>query len=389
MGFREFWGSLKKAEIVEKGSGNVLAWDTRIDAAFKRLAYETGVRMISSMIQKCVFQTYKKGEKCSDRNFYAWNVSPNRNQNAAVFLDKIIHQLFYSPGGECLVITTRSGEMLVADSFTKEEFALKDYKFTNVTVEGYTFPEIYYSRDVLFFELNDENLKDYLEDFYSAYGEPLSLTLQNYKQSQGTKGIIEIDAAKLTGEKGKESYETRLNSSLKKYFSSINGVMTLFRGTSYRESKRDNVAGNSRDVRAIIDDVYDMTARILLIPPSLMRGEHANTEVAVKNFLTFCIDSLTRKLSQEINRKQYSVGEYLEGTKMIVDTSCLIHIDVLSAASAIDKLISSGNFCINEIRALLGLPPINEEWAWKHFITKNYTSMDALEDLEGGEKHER
>ncbi|MEG2383660.1 MAG: phage portal protein, partial [Oscillospiraceae bacterium] len=62
------------------------------------------------------------------------------------------------------------------------------------------------------------------------------------------------------------------------------------------------------------------------------------------------------------------------------------HIDLLGAATGIDKLIGSGVVCINDIRGLLGQPLIDEPWAWQHFITKNYSTVaDLLNSLEGGE----
>ena len=41
----------------------------------------------------------------------------------------------------------------------------------------------------------------------------------------------------------------------------------------------------------------------------------------------------------------------------------------------------------NDIRALLGQPLINEDWAWKHFMTKNYADIEkVLTALVEGEK---
>ena len=54
-------------------------------------------------------------------------------------------------------------------------------------------------------------------------------------------------------------------------------------------------------------------------------------------------------------------------------------------ATNIDKLISSSVFCVNDIKKLTGDEIIDEPWAWKHYITKNYTDVEKLEALEGGE----
>ena len=49
------------------------------------------------------------------------------------------------------------------------------------------------------------------------------------------------------------------------------------------------------------------------------------------------------------------------------------------------KLVQSGTHTINMILRAMGQPQINEEWANKHFITKNYSTVqDLLNSLEGG-----
>ena len=52
--------------------------------------------------------------------------------------------------------------------------------------------------------------------------------------------------------------------------------------------------------------------------------------------------------------------------------------DIFDIADPIDKLIGSGAFCINDILVLLGRDPIDEPWAWQHWMTKNYSPADDL-----------
>lgn len=72
-----------------------------------------------------------------------------------------------------------------------------------------------------------------------------------------------------------------------------------------------------------------------------------------------------------------------------IDTSSLIHFDLFSNATNVDKLIASGAFSVNEVRKAAGQTPIDKEWADKHMITKNYMTIEeALKPLEGGESIE-
>ena len=55
-------------------------------------------------------------------------------------------------------------------------------------------------------------------------------------------------------------------------------------------------------------------------------------------------------------------------------------------ADKLDKLIASGIYCIDEARRRCGLPELNTPWSQRHYITKNYDSVEnTLDPLEGGE----
>jgi lantibiotic modifying enzyme len=90
-------------------------------------------------------------------------------------------------------------------------------------------------------------------------------------------------------------------------------------------------------------------------------------------------------LQEEINRKRSGYEGFIQGTFTKIDTKTIKHIDLLGVATAIDKLIASGTFCINDIRIAVGDEPIDEPWAWQHFMTKNYSTVeDLLKALEAG-----
>ena len=126
------------------------------------------------------------------------------------------------------------------------------------------------------------------------------------------------------------------------------------------------------------DDISDFTAKGFGIPPALAKGDIAGIKDAVISYLTFCIDPLVDMLAEEINRKRNGMLEFVKGTYLKIDTKSIMHVDLLSVSSAIDKLIASGAFCINDIRKLVGETEINEPWANQHFITKNYASVEDV-----------
>lgn len=136
--------------------------------------------------------------------------------------------------------------------------------------------------------------------------------------------------------------------------------------------------------RDAYDDVFDFTARAIGIPPSILKGDVQDNSKAIDELLTVALDPLAGSLESEINRKKYGKA-VLKGSRCMVDTSHVKHVDIFSNATQIDKLVQSGTHTINMILRAMGQPQINEEWANQHFITKNYSTVqDLLNSLEGG-----
>ena len=125
-------------------------------------------------------------------------------------------------------------------------------------------------------------------------------------------------------------------------------------------------------------------ARAFNIPVSLLKGDVSDVEKITKNFLTFCIDPLCEMIQTEINRKRYGKKQVQKANYLKTDTTTVMHTDIFDIAEKIDKLIASGMYCIDELRKKLGDAPLNTEESRKHFITKNYQEITAVEGGDTG-----
>ena len=115
------------------------------------------------------------------------------------------------------------------------------------------------------------------------------------------------------------------------------------------------------------------------LPPALLRGDVQGTSDALDLFLTACIDPLADFLREEIVRKEPTMGASMleNGNDLVFDTKQIKHIDLISMANNVDKLIASGICSINDIMRLIGEKPKDDEFADKHYITKNYVEIDG------------
>ena len=363
-------------------------WNLASSLYVRELAFRSTVSLIAKALAKCEFKTYQRGKEVRGENWYLWNVEPNRNQNSSVFINKLVDKLFEK--NEALVIQLDNGEMLVADDYAKDEKAVYDYKFTQVKVNDWTFPRPYYMSEVLFFQLNNRNVKDFIDGLHSTYGQLAEYSQKAFKKSRGQKGVLSISSQAAGQPDFEEKLRKMMNDRFKPYFDADSAVLPLTNGYTYTEGDRKTYSSEStRDIRAQIDDVFVFTGRAFGVPPALLLGDVADTSKATDSLLTFCLDPLADMINEEYNRKVYKKAGVLRGDKLVIDTKAVKHIDLMSVATAIDKLISSGAYCVNDIRSLTCDEPINEPWAYKHWMTRNYLPVEqALQGIDGGEETE-
>lgn len=351
----------------------------------RELAFNMVVNKISSALSKCKVNVYYNGKRAKDEEWYRWNIQPNINQSSNQFWSKLIYYLYNY--NEALVIT-RGNELYVADSYVKnEDYAFFEHTFTGVTINGYALNKTYRMSEVFYFELNNRNIRNYLNGTLQLYSELINAAYSSYLVANGNKGVLKINQFAENSEDFTEQFNQLLNEDFKIFFSNANAVLPLYEGFEYIQLDNKGTQSTTRDFKSLLDDVISMTANAFNVPSSIANGTVQDTSKAIDEFLTFCIDPLIEMLTDEMNRKSFSPYQIINGYYFKFNTLAIKHIDILDIANAIDKLLSSGFTCINDLRILIGLDPIDEEWANQFFMTKNYAPIEELLNaLKGGDE---
>lgn len=355
--------------------------------AIDSFALQVGVNIIASCIAKCEFKTFVRKKEVNQDEYYLWNVEPNQNQNSTEFLQELLSKLIIE--NEVLVIEV-NGQLIIADSFYREEFAVNEDYFEQVTRKNFSFNKRFYMRDVLYFRCNNEDIKKYFDNLMFGYNELINLAQGKYKRAGGRKGIVKRDTTATGNEEEKRRITNLFENQFKNYFDAENAVVDLPRGVEYTEITGEGSKKSSNelgDITKLLDDAFIRAAQALKIPPSLLKGDIADIEKITDNFLTFCIDPLVDLIQTEINRKRYRKDNFLNGSYLYIDTTTIRHLDIFSIAEKIDKLISTGMYGIDELRKKLKDTTLNTDWSENHWITKNYQGIDQI-DSEGGENSE-
>lgn len=358
-------------------------FDIPVELFYKKLAIDSSVNLIANAMVKARFRTLEKGKIKKGNVHYMFNVKPNKNQNASEFIHKFTSNLLYD--NEVLAVMIED-ELYIADSWDRKEFAIKENIYNKVTVGDFTFERSFNESEVFYFKLNNENISTVIDGLYSSYAKLLASSMNTFKKRNSKKFFVRLGAMFSQQDDDQEDLSELLSEQFKKFFNSEGDALwPLQDGLEFEEAEKDTTAKNStsRDIRAIVDDVFDFVAIAFHIPKGLLKGDVADVEGMTDNFLTFCINPIAELLADEINSKMYTKAEYLEGTRLVVDTRLIKAIDIATIANAADKLLLSGTHSIDENRDMMGEEPLNEDFSTKHYVTKNYATSDEL--MKGGE----
>ena len=354
--------------------------------AFKDLALQIGISYIANTISKCEFRTYENDEEVKNELYYKLNVSPNPNQNSSQFINQFIENYYYQ--GHALLVK-HNNFLYCADSFDiEDDNPLKEHNFINVTFNCHQLKDKHKASEVFYMKLDNKNVKNLVDSLYMQYGEVISMALASFKRTNGTKYKLILENYQAGDPKFKKIYDEVIKEQLKSFFANDNAVYPQYKGQELQEFS-SKTPSNTSDIIAMRKEIFEVVAQALKIPLSMMYGNITNMNEIVKVYLSICIDPLADMISEELTRKYYSFEEWKNGCRIVVDTSCINHVDILEVSDKLGYAISSGVPDIDELRRRLNMPELNTDFSKSHFITKNYALVeDMLKTLERGENGE-
>lgn len=356
-----------------------LTYETSHRAYLKKMALETCINFIGRTISQSDFRFMKNGKRQYNDWHYLLNVRPNTDQSAADFWQKFIHKLIYE--NEALVILTDTNDLLIADDFTRDEFAVYPDIFRDVTVKDYTFQRSFRMDEVIYITYNNEKLTEFMDGMFSDFADLFNRMIETSMRANQIRGIVSIDSTQSLNQEN----QTKIQKFIDKLFNTFKNnpvaIVPKLKGFEYDEVSNGSNNGKSIEEltklkKSLIDDV----ANILGIPNALIHGEMAEYETSIKAYIKFCIGPLVKKIEDELNSKLLTKEEYLKGSR--IEVKGLMEKDVIEHAEAVDKLVASGAFTRNEVRELFGAERSDNPALDEFVITKNYQSAGAVE---GGE----
>lgn len=348
--------------------------------ALKRIAIESVIGMISKTIIQSEFRVIEDGSNVKNEMYYRFNVKPNVNQSAARFWEQVVNKLIYD--GECLIIKADTDDLLIADDYMRETFAIFPDKFKNVIVKDYEFKRVFNRNEVIFFQYGNESLSSLIDSLYYDYGELLARLIEFQLRKNQIRATVDIEAVAGKDEKAKKRLQNFINRTYKAIKEKAIAIIPQQKGFTYQEhSKQTGNQVSVDEINKLTNGFMDQVANAVGLPVALLRGDMADVEKITRNYMKFCIDPILKIIRDELNMQFISKDDYLKGNN--IDIRRVTYSNVFDVASSVDKLRSSGVLNGNELRDELGYEHADDPMMDKYFITKNY--QESSQALEGGD----
>ncbi|OAB48467.1 phage portal protein [Paenibacillus antarcticus] len=335
----------------------------------KKIALETNINFIGRTISQCEFRIMQDKKRIKNDWDYLLNVRPNTDQSSADFWQRFVYRLI--DDNEVLVILTDDNNLLIADSYYREEFAVYPDIFKDVVVKNYRFTRSFRMDEVIYLTYNNEKLSQFLNSAFEDYSDLFTRMMESQKLSNQVRGVVSLDATQSLDEGNMAKLQKFIDKLFTAFKKNAVALVPKLKGFEYTEVNDGSNNGKSVDeLTKLKRDLTNDVANILGIPNSLIHGDMAEYETAIKAYIKFCAAPLIKKIKDELNAKIIEKSEYLKGKR--IEVRGVAELNPLEVAVAVDKLVGSGTFSGNDIRFMLGYERVENPALDEYVLTKNY-----------------
>ena len=351
---------------------------------------EDAINLIAKMTAKTKFKVYKQNKLKKNHQHYLLNLKPNRNETAYHFWKRAVKKMLYED--ECLIYIL-DGKLLIADSFQKSEDILNNTTFSQIQTGNMRVYKTFNSNEVIWLKNTNTRALTCMHSFRNAYNEFIATTLTAYNTSESKKYALHMPTT-MGGNVNLKIYDSETNKEisknqyiqgiLNKLASSETEAIMLGNGMSV-DLLNGNTSKSPEAFLKSVNMIKEQTAVMFDIPIDIFLGKTTEKSNAMNDFITTTISSYSKIIEESLNVFFCSEEEFLNGTHIKADLTSLKYTSLVDNAVQLEKLFGIG-FSHNDLREMLDMDPIVDEWADAHFISKNNGTAEDV--LKGGEVNE-
>lgn len=391
------FGSIFKTE-----ENNLTAFIDSIMAAKKKQllvkqhAIAHAVDLIAKTISKSEIKVYKnnngKIESVKNEQYYCLNIKPNDNEQGTLFFYKVLSK--YLLDEEALIVNFNN-KLYLADNFISSKSLLLPKTYSNVQISdssgnSMVLRKIFTSDEVIYLDLKCSKIKEELDSYYKELGSLLGIASSHYKLTNNHKFRLRMPGTqpKLIDPvtKKETSYEEYKKKLTKGLFDEEDAIVLL--SDAFGLEKIEFGQSTTSDEWSKLEKKWtDKVAMSFNIPLDIYYGAKTDKSTSTDDFLTFGVIPHLQILEDGLNAKIVKKEDFLKGEHISINRLNMKHKDILDCSTGMDKLFSNG-FSHNQICEIVQFEKTDEEWANKHYITKNYMNSDLIDkaDMKGGDE---
>lgn len=365
-----------------------LIQDTSERAYLKRMAIDSVLNFVGRNMSTAQFRFRQGKETIATDWDYILNVRPNKSRSSGDFWHKFFYKLIID--NEILIVLSDDNQLLIADDFVKETYAIYEDKFSGIIVDGFEFKRFFTMDEVIYLQYNNDKLNKITDGLFSDYGELFGRMIEIAMRNSQIRAGVSVESTGSAANEEKGDKTKRLQNFIDKIYKSFKtssvAIVPKMKGFDYEEyTNKTGVTNQSlEDITKMKKSLIDDVSRAVGVPSALVHGEMADSESNMKAFKKLCIVPLITKLQDELNAKLLTKKQYKEGVR--IQIKGILSPDLYEMATNVDKIIGSGVLSPNDVLDDHGRERVDDPIMDKHYVTKNYSSRE--DELKGGEESE-
>lgn len=346
-------------------------------------ATQVVVNLLTACLVNSVWRTYERKKQIKGNEFYRLNYAMNNKDTAQEFYGKLANNLIRT--GEALIIETNTNEFFVADSYAYLNGTMNELKpntFVSVTIGTITLRKHFVeNKNCIFIRLpHKEGLANIYRSIEQDYMTLKELVNKGAKRALGMKLNLQLNAQNKN--KYSDDYFKATEEQLNKIMVKDNSVFITYTGETLKDltetqrgSEVEQVIKAVSNNIAINEEILTTIGNCWGIASSIMKGDITTDNADAFNMtMTVFAKPILKLISHKFTVYLCEKEDIIKGSRVEININAIKYVDILSMASAVDKLIGSSFRTVNELNDDLGQDEVvNGD---TRYITKNYQNVE-------------